>query len=176
MLRKSDKKKQAEVTSVAVHKTQQLTDLLEAAATCKLIAIQRYLAAGGSADVLFDSRIGHHISSEHKGSMKALIDAGATLDLTFKTTAGDRTALMIACSLTCCDAPVQLLLQHGADPCMRCFDAAGNFFTVLQNAALHGSVSKCQLLLDAGAARTLDQKNLQGWTAIHCAVSEGNVE
>jgi uncharacterized protein len=193
MPRKSAKKKQAlsENTTVTVHKKQQLADLLEAAATCKLIAIQRYLAAEGSADVLFDSRspdftskvpllvgatVGHHISSEHKGSMKALIDAGATLDLTFKTTAGDRTALMIACSLTCCDAPVQLLLQHGADPCMRCFDAAGNFFTVLQNAALHGSVSKCQLLLDAGAARTLDQKNLQGWTAIHCAASEGNVE
>jgi uncharacterized protein len=120
--------------------------------------------------------VGHHISSEYKDSMKVLIEGGATLDLTFNTTAGDCTALMIACSLGCCDAPVQLLLQHGADPCMRCFDAAGNFYAVLQNAALHGSVSKCQLLLDAGAARTLDQQNVQGWTAIHCAASEGNVE
>eukprot|EP00953_Heterococcus_sp_UTEX-ZZ885_P038110 19562-Heterococcus_DN1.PRE.4 len=188
MPRKSANKKQDEVTTVTVHKTQQLTELLEAAASSKPGAMQRYLAAGGNADavvkvshpdfifkvpLLVAATIGHH---ELKDSMKALIEGGASLDLRFRTTAGERTALMIACALRCCDAPVQLLLQHGADPCMRCFDTAGNFYTVLQNVALHGSVSKCQLLLDAGAARTLEQKNLQGWTAIHCAASEGYVE
>jgi ankyrin repeat protein len=192
MARKSEKKKKQkpDSTTLAVHKKQQLDELLEAAASCKTSAIQRFLAAGGNADalvassspefeykvpLLVEATVGHHVF-ENTGSMQALIDAGATVDLTFRTTEGHRTALQVARSFDCCDAPVQLLLQHGADPCMRCFGTDGNFFTALQNAAMHGSVSKCQLLLDTGAARTLDQKNLQGWTAIHCAAIEGHVE
>jgi ankyrin repeat protein len=190
MPRKSSKKKK-EVpppTTVAIHRTPQLSALLQAAGSGNVVAVQQYLAGGGrpeaattfkaaghtfTAPLLIAATIQHHGTSQ--GSMQLLLDAGAGLDVDFITPNGETcTALMMASSSDCCTAPMQLLLQHGANPCAQ---AINEGCKALQLSALRGNPAKCTLLLNAtGGERALHLQDSYSWTPIYSAASRGRVE
>jgi Ankyrin repeats (3 copies) len=190
MPRKSSKKKKeaSPPTTVAIHRTPQLSALLQAAGSGNVVAVQHYLAGGGrpeatttfraaghtfTAPLLIAATIQHHGTSQ--GSMQLLLDAGASPDADFITPNGEtRTALMMASSSDCCTAPTQLLLQHGANPCAQAKDEG---CTALQLSALRGNPAKCALLLNAkGGERALHLQDSYGWTPIYSAASRGRAE
>lgn len=65
---------------------------------------------------------------------------------------------------------VELLLTHGADPCLRKHNGA----TALIIAGIEGNVQVLQLLLDAGA--DVNERDLHGFTALMEAAGRGHVE
>jgi Ankyrin repeats (many copies) len=133
-----------ETTTLVLHRSADLAALLEKAKTAALVPLKRYLAAGGSPDVLVDLRAGvipgpvqlapllwlaiacHHVKS-HEGSIKALLDANANLDAVYidNDSGEHETVLMCACLtgftkvVTWCKKQQGVCTQHhnkGAKP------------------------------------------------------------
>jgi ankyrin repeat protein len=102
---------------------------------------------GANAPLLFAAILEHH-EAHCKGSIAALLDAGAKIDTIFTGLPEggmDRTALMVACELKCCNEPLLELLQRGADVLQQ--TAVG--FTALHRACQTGQPDKCKILVEA---------------------------
>jgi ankyrin repeat protein len=168
----------------------QLAELLEAAKTCRLEPLRRFLAAGGAPDTLVELKFvdgtsklapmickaitTHHMVQDpafHHGSLDLLLQSGASANTTYLDAGGhDSTALILACSSNCCTTPVRLLLAHGAEPAMQ--TSLGH--TALHSAATAGWVDACKMLLDSGGCET-DVCDSTGSTPLVCAVHKGHV-
>jgi ankyrin repeat protein len=177
-------------TALTRHRRSHLAKLLDAARTCKLVPLKRYLSAGGTANAIVDINlkndirtyrvpllhsavIFHHYSAEYRGSAELLLNAGAEVDAVDYNLGGcDRTALLWAAVRSCCDDQVKLLLQRGADPC---WQSIADGTTALHAAAAHGELTKCELLL-ASNGRALHLRNkLGGRLPVWDAVGGGHV-
>jgi ankyrin repeat protein len=102
------------------------------------------------------------------GSLELLLNAGADIDTICLTYEGVLTTpLMTACDVKCCDGPLRLLLQRGADPCK----GAGG---ALHPAIRSGQVDKCRLLL-AGNTGLLQLRDSSGKLPLFAAVESGDV-
>eukprot|EP00953_Heterococcus_sp_UTEX-ZZ885_P039199 20105-Heterococcus_DN1.PRE.3 len=141
----SKKQTPAAETTLVPHRAPNLTHLLKRAKGGKLSDVQQYLDAGGSTNVLVEvpmrqsvkagdssevsrptqmlarltllSGVAGSRHSETAASIKLLLHAGAAVDALSRTTNWERTALMLACSISSNLPAVQALLQGGADPC-----------------------------------------------------------
>jgi Ankyrin repeats (3 copies) len=164
-------------TSLVQHRTPDLARLLNEAESCEVAAVRRFLSAGGLPDALIpvgaagtsDPMIFAAISKHHfersKGSMDLLLDAGANMNALDANL--DSTPLIFASALLCCDEPLVTLLQRDADSDLR--TPTGK--TALQMAAKRGQVSKCRLLLAAGAS--IELGNLEGRPPLLQQLGEG---
>jgi Ankyrin repeats (3 copies) len=176
-------------STLVPHRAPQLAQLLEAADTCKLVPLKRFLAAGGLPDTLVNVKGSDGLSSlfpllflaiaglrfdkEVNGSLEALLDAGANIAAICPDPKGgpaQSTALMTARELSC-NAPLITLLQRGADPCQQ--TPAGGL-TALHIAAMHGMLDKCKLLIEADK-RTLTLRDHGGRLPLNYAVGGGHV-
>jgi ankyrin repeat protein len=172
------------ITTLAQHRTPQLTKLLHAAATCRLPNLRRYLQAGGlpntivslvelgrnyEAPLLYAAILNHHAGGA--GSIELLLKAGANIDVVAAEDNISITPLMLACELSCCSAPLIQLLQHGAPVCQQ--NACGQ--TALHTAASFGHSDKCELLLYASSAELLELRDSAGKTALATAAETGHL-
>jgi ankyrin repeat protein len=186
-----------QLAAITRHKQRALAKLLVAGSSCELAAVRRYLAAGGTPNAvvklhLCDKRthdgelvagpegnvpllltavINHH--GEHAGSLELLLNAGARVDsIGHRADGSDCTALMWAAERPCCDEPLKLLLQRGANPCWqsRCDGIAA-----LHLAANYGHIEKCKLLLEASSGRALNIAAADGRTPLWLAANRGHL-
>eukprot|EP00953_Heterococcus_sp_UTEX-ZZ885_P006729 4102-Heterococcus_DN1.PRE.2 len=147
-------------------------------------AVAAYLSAGGSPTAIVEVQNGgdhikgpliaamiqrnRHPHTELAQSIALLMNAGADINATCTQHAGyGRTALMWASGHNCCSNGVQLLLQHGADPCKLNFDGV----SALHMAAGAGAVEHCQLLIDATGARTVNLRDGNDMTPVAYATT-----
>jgi uncharacterized protein len=173
-------------TTLTQHRQPQLARLLQAAKTCKLSALKRYLAAGGShsavvdvatggkvfqAPLLISAVINHH--GEHRGSIQLLLDAGASANAIGHEGCGvDHSALSWAAKYICCEEPLKLLLQRGADPC---WQARADGVSALHLAVARGCLLNCKLLIKVSEGRVLNLRNKDGVSPARMAVHVGQV-
>ena len=177
------------VTTMVSHRSPQLAQLLEAAKTCRIEAVRRFLAAGGLPDTLvelkhhdgestvapmiFQAISTHQIAQDpalHHASLEVLLQAGANADAICIDAKGqEHTTLMAAYKVPCCTAPVRLLLAHGANPALQ--TSAGE--VALHIAASVGRADVCKLLLEAGCEPAVSDCN--GMTPLARAVQHGHV-
>jgi ankyrin repeat protein len=161
MARKKTSKKQE--MRLVPHRSPDLSSLLAQAQTGDSAqAVSTFLHAGGSPAALIDQpgadlprlSLMHsmalrnaHPHKQLAESVRLLVAAGADID-TYSTsrTGTARTALMHASERRCCSKPLQLLLQHGADPCQK---SPSDGVTALHTAAAHGLLDSCRLLVDS---------------------------
>jgi ankyrin repeat protein len=178
------------VITMVPHRSPQLAQLLEAAKTCRIEAVRRFLAAGGLPDTLvelkhhdgesivapmiFQAISTHQIAQDtalHHASLELLLQAGANADAICIDAKGqEHTTLMAACKVPCCTAPVRLLLAHGANPALQ--TSAGE--VALHIAASVGQADVCRLLLKAGCEPAVS--DCKGMTPLLCAVHQGHVQ
>jgi Ankyrin repeats (3 copies) len=135
MARKKAQRKQPETTLVH-HRAPNLSALLDRAKLGESAQhVAAYLGAGGSARALvavegeplqipllqYMALYNQHPHTELAECVRLLVAAGADSNLIAVVSAeGDeRTALMCAAERTCCTAVPGVLLQAGADPCVR---------------------------------------------------------
>jgi Ankyrin repeats (3 copies) len=184
------RKRAKPVTTLVPHRSPQLAQLLEAAETCRLAPLRRFLAAGGSPDALVERKFADgtsimsplifeavatqqiaHDPAMHHASLELLLKSGANANAIRTDAKGhQQTALMAACNVECCTAPVRLLLAHGADPALQI--SAGT--VALHSAAFAGRTAVCKMLLETGACE-LDVRDRNGGTPLGCAVQEGHL-
>jgi uncharacterized protein len=141
-------------TTLVPHRTPHLTELLERAKEGKLSDVQQYLRAGGSPHVLVEVFMQQTSSAtlrseEHFQAPLALLQAGAAVDAISTEATGERTALMLASSLSNNLSCVEALLQGGADPC---YQASGDGMSALHLAAAAGFLDVCKVLHTASAS------------------------
>jgi ankyrin repeat protein len=161
------------------HRAPHLTDLLERAKKGKLSDVQQYLSAGGSPNVLVEAhvKLGYkrplsdvivHVASEMEApllysvaasghneaaaSIRLLLQAGAAVDA-IEPSIGERTALMVACSIPNNLQAVKELLDGGADPC---YQAGLDGISALHLAAIEGCTETCLALHSASSGRALE--------------------
>jgi ankyrin repeat protein len=77
--------------------------------------------------------------------------------------------LGLACNIKCCDAPLEFLLQNGANPLLPAYEGE----TALHVAADRGRLSKCRLLIEA-EKRTLEMRDCDGRDPLCIAVLAGH--
>eukprot|EP00953_Heterococcus_sp_UTEX-ZZ885_P029384 15599-Heterococcus_DN1.PRE.2 len=164
--KRSTKRAPAE-TALVPHAAPELATLLKRAAGGKLSDVQQYLNAGGSPNVLEPmeklglapllSAVAVTRHKEAAASIKLLLQAGASVDAT-SSSAGiwERTALMVACSVSDDLKTVQALLAGGADPC---YQAGSDGITALHLAATVGCTDVCRELCTASSNRVLALTN-----------------
>jgi ankyrin repeat protein len=187
MGRKKAQRKQE--TTLVPHRTPNLSVLLETAKTGDAAqAVKAYLDAGGSPVALTQWQAGQrllqlpllhriafrnaHSHRELAESVRLLIDAGADINATAAGPDGDeRTALMCAAECECCIAVPHVLLQAGADPCVR---SSPMCMTALDIAAAVGLAECCDLLLTR-AHTLLEVKDDDGCTALMSAARDGRL-
>eukprot|EP00953_Heterococcus_sp_UTEX-ZZ885_P037180 19119-Heterococcus_DN1.PRE.2 len=177
------------VTALVLHQSPQLAELVEAAKSGRFEPLQRFLAAGGLPDTLIERKftdgsttsaplifkaVSTHCSVQnpalHHAGLELLLESGANANAICIAADGhEDTALMAACSVKCCTAPVRLLLAHGADPALQ--TSKGN--TALHSAASAGHADICKVLLEAGCGP--DEPNRNGLTPLGRAVHKGHV-
>eukprot|EP00953_Heterococcus_sp_UTEX-ZZ885_P037182 19119-Heterococcus_DN1.PRE.4 len=178
-------------SSLIPKRSPQLTKLLEAAQTCSLEPVKRFLAAGGEPDALvelpFDDGtlvlaplirraiMTHQIAQDpamHHASLELLLQAGAKVNALCKDANGlEHTSLMAACRGSCCIAPVRILLAHGADPALQTSTGC----TALHIAARAGRLECCKLLPQTAGCEP-DLPNFKGFTPLALAVLEGHMQ
>jgi ankyrin repeat protein len=145
-------------------------------------AVKAYLDAGGSPIARLQRGAQHmallhymafcstHPHSELAESVRLLVAAGADINIITATEPDGYTALMCAVTRECCTTPLQVLLNHGADACMR----SSNYGkTALHQAAGAGRADSCALLL-AKETSLIHLKDADGITALSCAVISGS--
>eukprot|EP00953_Heterococcus_sp_UTEX-ZZ885_P007548 4570-Heterococcus_DN1.PRE.1 len=182
---KAQKKKQE--TTLLPHRTPNLSALLEHAKTGdSALAVEAYLDAGGSANVLVPCRIltgvhqiplllymalfSNHPHTELGESVRLLLEAGAHINALGGPEGDKRTALMCAISRRCCTEVLQAYLLNGADVLV-CSPTKG--VTTLHYAATKGQADSCKLLL-ASENSVVDVKAVDGSTALMQAVANVN--
>jgi ankyrin repeat protein len=177
------------VTTLVLHRSPELARLLEAAKTCSLEPVRRFLAAGGLPDTMVEVEyvdgtstlaplifraIAVHHSAQGPAlhhSLELLLQAGANADAICTDADGrEQIALMAACRVPCCIAPVRHLLAHGADPALQ--TSTGQ--AALHSAARAGRLECCKLLLGADGCEP-DVRECTGETPLVCAVRGGHV-
>jgi uncharacterized protein len=89
---------------------------------------------------------------EAAASIRLLLQAGASV-YAISSGIGERTALMMACSVSDNVSCVHALLKAGSDPC---YQASSDGLTALHFAALAGCTATCLALHDASSGRTLE--------------------
>eukprot|EP00953_Heterococcus_sp_UTEX-ZZ885_P039196 20104-Heterococcus_DN1.PRE.1 len=187
----SKKQTLAAETAMVPHRAPNLTHLLERTKGGKLSDVQQYLDAGGSTNVLVETPMRQSVKagvsskvsrptqmlarltllagvagsqhSETVASIKLLLHAGAAVDALSRTTNWERTALMLACSISSNLPAVQALLEGGADPC---YQIRSDGLTALHFAATMGYTDYCRALHTASSGRALE---LQGEGEGPCA-------
>jgi ankyrin repeat protein len=179
------------VTIMVPHRSPQLAELLEAAKTCSIEPVRRFLAAGGlpdtivelayndgtstSAPLVFEAIVAHRIAQcpgLHHASLELLLQAGANANAVCKDASGrEFTPLMAACDRTCCAAPMRLLLVHGADPALQ--TSTGE--AALHSAAKVGRADVCEMLLAADGCQ-LEVRDRAGMTPLARAVQHGHLQ
>jgi ankyrin repeat protein len=187
MAREKAQKKQQE-TTLLPHRTPNLSALLEHAKTGdSALAVEAYLDAGGSANVLVPRRIltgvdqiplllymalfSNHPHTELGESVRLLLEAGAHINALGGPEGDKRTALMCAISRRCCTEVLQAYLLNGADVLV-CSPTKG--VTTLHYAATKGQTDSCKLLL-ASENSVVDVKAVDGSTALMQAVASEHV-
>jgi ankyrin repeat protein len=175
----SKKRTPAAETTLVAHSAPNLADLLERAKRGKLNDVEQYLRAGGSPNVLVEAHVQNdfksplssvvvHVASEMQApllygvaasghneaaaSIKLLLQAGAAVDAMMPSV-GERTALMVTCSVSNNLRAVEALLQGGADPC---YQASSDGASVLHFAAALGCTETCIALHTASSGRALE--------------------
>jgi ankyrin repeat protein len=181
------------VTTLVPHRSPQLAQLLEAAKTCEIESVRRFLAAGGLPDtvlelkyvngasamcpLLFKAVSTHYMSQDpspalHHASLELLLQSGANANAICKDASGrEFTPLTAACNIKCCTAPVRLLLAHGANPALQ--TSTGE--VALHSAAMVGRADVCQMLLEAEGCE-LDVCDCHGLTPLARAVQHGHLQ
>jgi ankyrin repeat protein len=102
-----------------------------------------------------------------------LVAAGADINASMAASDGVHfTALMRSVDNCCCPMALDILLQAGADPCVR---ISPKFITALHAAAMAGAVRCCELLL-AKAETLLEVRDYHDWTALMYVAHGGRVE
>jgi ankyrin repeat protein len=179
------------VTTIVPHRSPRLAQLLQAAATCEVEPLRRFLAAGGLPDALverefedgstmpvpliFSAITAHYINVQdpalQHASLELLLQSGVNPNAIFKD-ANERedTPLMAACRASCCTAPVRLLLAHGANPALQTSKGEA----ALHIAASEGRADVCRLLLEAESGCDPDVRDRNGVTPLVCAVRYGH--
>jgi uncharacterized protein len=173
-------------SALVPHQTPQMQRLLAAAESCKLEPLKKYLSAGGSPNILvkFDNglldnmftpmlfkAIARHRSPSFRGSLQALIDAGADVDgMCTNDVAGHRTALMFAAGVVGCAESVSILLRSGADPCLQIPGGTTAMHLVVEE----GRADMCKLLINASAS-TLQVRDCLGKQPVFSAVEHLHV-
>jgi ankyrin repeat protein len=179
-------------TTLVPHRTPNLSALLERAKNGDSVqAVQAYLDAGGS-PVTVVQAIGHdgilqlpllynmvftssHPHRELAESMRLLIAAGADINATCFTDYDATNSTMLRCAIErgCCLRLLEVLLECGADPCIRCADN----MTVLHIAAQSGLVESCELLLARAptSSTLLEARDFGGWSAMTHAAARGHL-
>jgi uncharacterized protein len=185
MARKKAQRKQE--TALVPHRTPNLSVLLEKAGTGDSApAVEAYLAAGGSPKVVVEIRgvygtlqvpllfamiaNSSHPHRELADSLRLLVAAGADINATYTKDNLTWTVLGCAIDRECCPVLLELLLEHGADPCMR----STNDRTELHIAAQYGLVESCELLL-IRAPTLLEARDDGGWSAMTHAANAGQL-
>jgi uncharacterized protein len=188
MARKRTHRRKQQETTLCTHRTANLSDLLDRAASgASARAVKAYLDAGGSAHVLVNSGdaiamqqlpLLHHMvlynAHPHKQlaeSVRLLVVAGADINATSGPDGNERTVLMCASERGCCVKALQITLQNGADVLVPAADGT----TALHLAAAAGRTDSCELLL-ARANSLVHIKNVNGCTAIMQAVAFGSLD
>jgi ankyrin repeat protein len=179
-------------TTMVPHRSPQLAQLLEAAKTCEIEPVRRFLAAGELPDTLVEvkladgtsvmsplvlraiaaHRIGQDPAMRH-ASLELLLQAAANANSICTVKGRQVTALMAACTAVadCCTAPVRLLLGHGADPALQ--TSSGEI--ALHDAARAGGVEVCKMLLEDEGCDA-HARDCNGITPLVCAVYTGHVQ
>jgi ankyrin repeat protein len=178
MARKKEQRKQE--TTLVPHRTPNLSVLLETAKTGDAAqAVKAYLDAGGSPVASVEARgaalkpqvqllhsmalTNAHPHRELAESVRLMVNAEA--DINAKTAGPDgdeRTALMCAAELRCCSTVSDVLLQAGADACLR---SSRSQMTALHFAAWRGLAECCELLITR-ADTLLEVRDADGVTAL----------
>jgi ankyrin repeat protein len=186
MARKKAQRKQE--TTLVPHRTPNLGTLLERAKSGSAQAVKAYLDAGGSPVALVNWPEAQHLQlpllnytvfrSAHPHRdlaevIRLLVDAGADINATVIDFEGTSiTAVICSTKRQCCSAVLDMLIQAGADPCARSLPGC---VTALHYAATNGLPSSCELLL-ARANELLEARDVDGWTALMRAGSDGRVD
>jgi Ankyrin repeats (many copies) len=184
--KKSSKKRTpAAETTLVPHRSPNLTDLRESAKGGKLIDVQQYVSAGGSANVFVEAplqqiyhemvpdslsaligdrymaplitRVAGSKHSEAAASIQLLLEAGADADAVANGTASGILArtALTLCAIACNLSSVQALLQGSADA-DPCYQASSDGMSALQFAAAHGRLDICRALYTASSERVLE--------------------
>jgi ankyrin repeat protein len=179
------------VTTLMPHSSPQLTGLLEAAKTCRIEHVRRFLAAGGLPDTLVELKFvdgtsvmaplifkaisTHHMVQDpalHHASLELLLQSGANANgICIIADGEESTALILASNVPCCTAPVRLLLAHGANPALQ--TSTGE--AALHSAARAGRVDVCKMILEAGGCEP-DVSDCNGVTPVSYAVQQGYLQ
>jgi Ankyrin repeats (3 copies)/Ankyrin repeats (many copies) len=176
-------------TTLVPHRTPNLAALLDEAKTCELAPLRRFLAAGGHPDalvpmqgacdtsdtapLLFKAVIRSTFLPDYRSSIELLLDAGANINAFISGTeeGAEISPLIAACQPHYTNEPLMILLQRGADVCLR---TPSFGVTALHAAATQGYTDKCKLLL-AADRRVLEVRTRAGRSAMYAAVTEGQL-
>jgi ankyrin repeat protein len=179
----SRKRSAKHVTNLVAHRTLDLARLHDGAKTCDLGLRERFLAGGGQPDALVGI-VTHDYSSwqapllicaitlGHLSSIELLLHAGANINAFCLNSEGvEMSPLMIACQSSLATAATTILLEHGADVCLR---TPTTGMTALHIAALMGTLDTCRLLLAANG-RALELCSFDGRSPLSSAVGRAQL-
>jgi uncharacterized protein len=152
-------------------------------------AVKTYLDAGGSPLTVMQVRrpmgelqlpllhhmaaISAHPHTELAECLRVLVAAGADINAPFSDAGGDiHTTLIAVVRKKCCTILLHILLQAGADPCMR---SSPKGITALHMAARVGSAETCELLISR-ADMLLEAKDAGERPALMYAAGSGRLQ
>jgi ankyrin repeat protein len=115
-----------------------------------------------------------HRLKQCRGCMELLLEAGANVDaIGFCADGSAESALIWAAAQSCCDRPLMLLLENGADACSLTPGQYGT--TAMHVACTRGSLSRCKLLIEASDGRAVHLRTHDGTPVVCAAVASGQL-
>jgi ankyrin repeat protein len=171
-------------TALVTHKRANAARLLVEAKTCKPASVKRYIEAGGDVEAfielpawdelcsfyrlpLLHAAVVHH--AQRKESVELLLAAGANINSHgYQPDGNDRSVLMLAARLDCCNEIYKLLLERGADPY---WQSRADALSPLHAAAGFARTEQCKMLLEATEGRALTIAGMAGVTPVWMATA-----
>jgi ankyrin repeat protein len=176
-------------TALVTHKRTNVARLLVEAKTCKPASVKRYIEAGGDVEAcvelaaeadlfsfyrvpLLHAAVLRH--AQRKESVELLLAAGANINSHgYQPDGNDRSVLMLAARLNCCDEIYKLLLEQGADPY---WQSRADALSPLRAAAGFARTEQCKMLLKATEGRALTIAGMAGVIPVWMAAAAGHLD